>query len=178
MRLSNWFVFFVQTDRERTVCYYLNIILNQEKAVAFIPKIELIYKNSRQVRKELKPMFPGYVFIDTQLDVMSFATQTVQTARKFNSKIYNLLGKQDPDHMALHEKEKKFILRFCDEQYIVRESIGFIEGDKVFVTSGPLQGKESIIKRIDRHKRRAEIELQFVGDLRRINISLEIVRKL
>ncbi len=31
----------------------------------------------------------GYVFIDTQLDVMS--------------------GKQDPVHMALHEKEKKFI---------------------------------------------------------------------
>lgn len=174
--MSDWFAFFVRTGSESIVCDFLNIMLDGKNAFAFVPKIELTFKNSRQVRKELKLMFPGYVLIDTELDAMSFATQTIQ-ARKF-SKIYDLLGKKTPDYMALYEKDKNFILRFCDEKYIARESIGFIEGDKVFVTSGPLHGKESIIKRIDRHKRRAEIEMQFMGDVRCVRVSLEIVKKL
>ncbi len=52
---------------------------------------------------------------------------------------------------------------FCDNEYIVEESIGFIKGDNVFITSGPLKGRESVIKKIDRHKRRSGDRNGFYG---------------
>ncbi len=175
--MGSWFVFFVQTGKEETVCECLNDVFSNGESVSFVPKIELIYKNSKQVRKEFKPMFPSYVFVETKRDGRSFTSWTAQIVR--NSKyIIKLLGKGNPDHMAIHEKEKDFLLGFCDDEYIVGESLGFIEGDMVFVTSGPLQGRESVIKRIDRHKRRAEIELELMGDARHVSVSLEIVEKM
>jgi transcriptional antiterminator NusG len=56
-------------------------------------------------------------------------------------------------------------------------SKGFIAGDKLIVTSGPLKGRESIIKKIDRHKKRAEIELSCFGATKRINVALEVTAK-
>lgn len=80
--------------------------------------------------------------------------------------------------MKLSEDEKEFLLGFCYDEYIVEDSKGFIVGDKVFVTSGPLQGRESVIKKIDRHKRHAEIELMWFGDLKQVSVALEIVSKI
>ncbi len=174
--MSNWFVFFVRTGKEQVVCNYFNERLNNKGLAAFFPKVQLVYKTSKQVRKELKPMFPGYVFAETDLDARSIAIQTSQMVRT-SKHLFKLLGNENSDYMPLHEEEKAFLLKFCDEAYIVRESKGLKKGDKVFVTSGPLQGRESIIKRIDRHKRRAEIELGFMGDVRRVRLSLEIVER-
>lgn len=173
----NWYIFFVRSGKENIVCKHLNTEFGSEESVSFFPKIELVYKNSKQVRKELKPMFPGYVFVETKRDGRSFIT-FVERITKKSKYIIKLLGKGNPDYMAVNEKEKAFLLGFLDGRYIVGESIGFIEGDRVFMTSGPLLGKESTIKRIDRHKRCAEIELEFMGDVRRVSVSVEIVEKL
>lgn len=59
----------------------------------------------------------------------------------------------------------------------MEDFVGFIRGDRVFVTLGPLQGRESVIRKIDRHKRRAKIELEFMGDRRIFDVALEIVSK-
>ena len=174
--MSSWFVFFVQTGKERVICNYLNEMIGDEETVAFIPLIELIYKNSRQVRKELKPMFPGYILAESVIDERKFVSKVSQITRR-TAHFINLLGKENPDCMALHDNEKE-LLGFCDDKHIVQESIGFIEGDKVTVTSGPLRGRESIINRLDRHRRRAEVELEFMGDVRRISVSLEVVEKI
>ena len=82
------------------------------------------------------------------------------------------------DYIKLTEDEKSFLLSFCDDGYVTEKSKGFIIDDRIFITSGPLKGRESIIKKIDRHKRLAEIEMTFLGDKRRISISLEIISKI
>lgn len=174
--MSNWFVFYVQTGREQTACDFLNKVLNREESIAFIPQVELVFKSSRLVRKELKPMFPGYVFTDSALDERTFITQAYRYAR-FSNCIFKLLGNQSIDYMKLSEDEKNYLLGFYDGGYVAEESKGFITGDKIFITSGPLKGRESIIKKIDRHKRRAEIEMTCLGGIRRISVSLEIVSK-
>jgi len=174
--MSNWFVFYVQTGREQAACDFLNKLLNQDESTAFIPQVELIFKNSKFIRKELKPMFPGYIFTDSILDERSFINQAYKYVR-FSNCIFKLLGKENVEYMKLSEEEKNFLLGFYGEEYVAEESKGFINGDKIVITSGPLKGKESIIKKIDRHKRRAEIELICFGDKRRINVSLEILSK-
>lgn len=116
-------------------------MLSREQSVSFVPKVELIYKSSRQVRRELKTMFPSYVFVDTEIDGRSFVTLVTRIVRdsKF---IIQLLGKDNPEHMSVNKEEKNFLLGICDKGYIVGESLGLIEGDMIFVTSGPYKGKK------------------------------------
>ena len=44
-------------------------------------------------------------------------------------------------------------------------------------TDGPLQGKEGLIKKIDRHKRKAYLELPMFGRMQTVQVGLEIVAK-
>lgn len=175
--MSNWFVFYVQTGEEHKACELLNKLFDKEESVAFVPQVEIVIKNSQSIRKELRPMFPGYVFTDSIIDEKTFINLAYKYAR-FSKCIFYLLGNKNMNYVKLHEDEKEFLLGFCNNEYIVENSKGFIVGDKVSVTSGPLQGRESVIKKIDRHKRCAEIELRWFGDLRRVSVALEIVSKI
>ena len=56
--------------------------------------------------------------------------------------------------------------------------IGVIEHSQVKVTSGPLQGKEGYIRKIDRHKRKAWLEIEMFGRAQNIQVGLEIVAKI
>lgn len=174
--MSNWFVFYVQTGAEYKACEFLNKLFNQEESVAFVPQVEIVIKNSKSIRKELRPMFPGYVFTDSILDEKIFVDRAYTYAR-FSSCIFYLLGDGNINYLKLSGDEKRFLLSFCNNEYIVEDSKGFIVGDKVFVTSGPLKGMETAIKKINRHKKRAEIELMWFGDLRQVSVALEIVSK-
>lgn len=170
---SNWFVFFVQTGRENKVCEYLN----QEKMFAFVPLVEDISKFARRLGREIKPMFRGYVLVESDLDGLSFIKATRELRRR-NRYIIRLLGTEHPDHMTLEQEEKEFLLSFCDDEHVVRKSIGVIEGDKVIINSGPLVGEESKIIKIDRHKRKAIIKIPILGDIRNIDVPLEIITKI
>lgn len=56
-------------------------------------------------------------------------------------------------------------------------SKGIIEGERTIVLSGPLKGKEGYIKKIDRHKRKAWLEVELFGRIQNIQLGLEIVSK-
>lgn len=56
-------------------------------------------------------------------------------------------------------------------------STGFIQGDKIFVTEGPLQGKEGLIIKIDRHKRIAYLQLSMFNKETIAKVGLEIISK-
>lgn len=175
--MGNWFVFFVESGREYTACTFLNKLFNVDESVAFVPQVELVFRNSKFVKKELKPMFPGYIFVDTELEGVFFASYTYKLI-KYSKCILKLIGKSDFEIVPIKEEEKSFLLKFCDDDYIVGESIGIIEGDRIYINSGPLKGIESVIKKIDRHKRRAQIEMEFMGDVRKVHVALEIISKI
>lgn len=61
--------------------------------------------------------------------------------------------------------------------YEIAVSTGFIEGDKVTITDGPLAGKEAMIKRIDRHKRIAVLNVEMFGECIGVTVGLEVVEK-
>lgn len=64
-----------------------------------------------------------------------------------------------------------------DERRVVEMSEGIMEGGKVIVLRGPLMGHEAEIKRIDRHRRTAELEIRMLGRVKTIRLGLEIVSK-
>lgn len=66
---------------------------------------------------------------------------------------------------------------FGKKGHIVDMSIGFIRGDKIYITEGPLQGKEGLIVKIDRHKRIAYLRLSMFNKETTTKVGLEIISK-
>ena len=63
------------------------------------------------------------------------------------------------------------------KEQIVGMSEGFIKNDKVVITSGPLVGREGLIRKIDRHKRKAFIEIEMFGRPQKVEMGVEILWK-
>jgi transcriptional antiterminator NusG len=151
--------------------------INQSDIVnAFIPKRTKVLRQKGQVLKIHEILFPGYVFVETDADYNDFI-------HHLNHHIKPILGfirLLEHDHVgtqSLYPQERSFIESFTNSQHIIGTSTGFIEGDKIIITEGPLVGHESQIRRIDRHKRIAELDVSMFGQIRKIKVSCEILSK-
>ncbi len=69
------------------------------------------------------------------------------------------------------------LLRYGGSQHMVDMSYGFIKGDVIHVTSGPLQEQEGQIVKIDRHRRVAYVDVKLFDRITRIQVGLEIISK-
>ncbi|MCD7764295.1 MAG: KOW motif-containing protein [Lachnospiraceae bacterium] len=76
--------------------------------------------------------------------------------------------------IPLSDEEVDFLLRFGGEEQVVEISKGVFEGSRVKVISGPLVGKEGLIKKIDYHKRKAILEVEMFGRKQQIRLGLEV----
>ena len=56
-------------------------------------------------------------------------------------------------------------------------STGYIKDGRTYVTKGPLQGREKMISRIDRHKRQAKLRFAAGNTDRELCAGLEIISK-
>lgn len=65
----------------------------------------------------------------------------------------------------------------CSEGNLIGMSQGIIKNGIPIVTQGPLKGREHLIRKIDRHKRTAEIEIRLAGRTERMSVGLEIYEK-
>lgn len=171
-----WYVIFVQTGRERKVLKLLEKHLDTSTFVPFIPFHERIFKNSGILKRELKPLFPGYVFVQSEVSGQRFIKDTKSLIHESRD-IISILKYSDME-IEMRENERQNMLSLCNDDHCVESSRGIIEGDKIHIKSGPLKGRESIIKKVDRHKRQAWIQMEFMGDIRLVSVALEIVNKI
>ena len=79
---------------------------------------------------------------------------------------------------ALKEEEKQLIEELIGANKVMKHSVGYIKGDKVIVTQGPLKGLESEIVYINRHNRKAVLEISMFDQVVKLNTSLEIIEKI
>ncbi|MDR2091536.1 MAG: hypothetical protein LBP62_07830 [Clostridiales bacterium] len=85
------------------------------------------------------------------------------------------MGYGDSERIAVSEDEQRALQYLIGDKRCIETSVGFAEGDKIVVTAGALTGKESIIKRINKHKRQAVIEIEFFGAISEMTVGLEII---
>lgn len=170
--MKNWHVIQVIGGSEEKV---INRI-QHEDFHAFLPKRIRIQRRQGANVKIEEPLFRGYVFIETDKSYRSFRLHLHEVIRPVEGFI-RLLKYDNEGLETILPEERQFIECFCDKQKVVQPSIGFIEGEKVVISEGPLLGQESAIKRIDRHKRTAELELTLFGQPQRVIVSLEVIEK-
>ena len=166
-----WYVMQVRTGTEE------NIKLQCERVIpdnildrCFLP----YYEERKHIRGEWKSfrkiLFPSYVFVVTEeLESLYPCLKQVQGLTK-------MLG-AGKDIIPLNDREVSFLKRMGGEAQLVEMSEGIIEGGQVKISSGPLMGMEGCIRKIDRHKRKAWIEVEMFGRMQTVQVGLEIVRK-
>ena len=171
-----WYVVQVQTGSEESVMIQCRKIIkecDQEGAVIrkiFIPYYERKRRYNGAWHTERKIMFPGYVFIVsdnpeelvTKLRLIQGLTKVLKTGNEI---------------VPISESEVKVLQRLGGDEQVVETSIGLIENDRIIITSGPLEGMEGYIKKIDRHKRIAWLEIELMGRNMQAQVGLEVVEK-
>lgn len=136
----------------------------------FIPYYEEKKRIQGEWKIQQKILFPGYIFVITE-DIENLYKQL-----KCVIGMTKLLGTGE-EIVPLAEDEIQFMQNFGGETQVVKMSEGVIEQSEVKILSGPLQGKEGFIKKIDRHKRKAWLEMEMFGRLQTIQVGLEVIAK-
>ncbi len=171
-----WYVLFTRTGQEEKAEQILKRQLGSDDFTPFIPMLQTIFRHQGQIKKELGPLFPGYVFIEskmTSIEIMERTRNIISTSKDF----VRFLQYGDTGDIAMRDHERNVLLSLCNNEGCIELSRGIIEGARIYIKEGPLKGFESIIKKVNRHKRQAVICLSFMGEERLVRVALEIVEK-
>lgn len=169
---SNWYAIQVRTGCETLICE--KVIRQLDPGIyreCFVPLAEYIVKKNAAYQKWIRPLFPGYFFIITDY-VENVAAQLLQIPQ------FKRILKSGDVFTPIEQEEAMMISGLYDENYILRLSKGIVVNSKVLITSGPFQGREGLIRKIDRHRRLGFVELTVMGRPVEIRIPLEITEKI
>ena len=136
----------------------------------FIPYVIRKRRYCGEWHEEKKILFPGYVFL-----VSDNPGELFLRLKKVPG-LTKLLGTGD-EIVPLSAEEEELLKKLGGEDHVVEGSIGILEQDKIVITEGPLQGMEGYIRKIDRHKRTAWLEVELMGRKIETQVGLEIVEK-
>ena len=166
-----WYAIQVRTGNEENIRQQCEKLIESEILErCFIPYYEQMKRYQGRWHRERKILFPGYVFlVSDEKEKLPFALRRVIGLTK--------LIKADDEIIPLTEDEVDFLLEFGKDEQVVEMSKGIIVDDKVIIQSGPLKGNEGLIRKIDRHKRKAWLEVNMLGRVVEAQVGLEIVEK-
>ena len=166
-----WYVIQVITGEEKKTVDICRFIIKQGiNHEFFVPETDRMKKYRGQWHKIRKPMFPGYVFISSD------NIEEIYEELKRVPKLTKIL-QTDKTITPISEKEEQLIKNLTNEEHIAEMSVGYIEGAKLIVETGPLEGKEALVKKIDRHKRVAVLLVEMFGSSTEVTMGLEVLRK-
>lgn len=170
--MENWYAVQVKTGKEQETADLCRGIVNQEMLVeSFIPRYERMKRYQGEWHKELLPMFPGYIFLVTErVEELFYELKRVPELTK-------ILG-SGSEFIPIRDEEKALLHRMGNEQHVTEMSVGYLVGERVVILSGPMKGMEGKIRKIDRHKRMAVLEVGMFGRWVDVKVGVEIVERL
>jgi len=174
------YVLFVKTGYEHKVADEISHGWEIEDVQSFIPMYNACFRKAGKVFLEKRQSMPGYVFIESSARGQEFYLSAVNSIRRSEHSfklLRNGYGHWDLN-FEMDSDEYIVLKKLINDDYCVEMSQGFIEGTNIIVTNGPLAGLERLIKKINRHKREAIIDIGFMGTAREMTVGLEILHRL
>lgn len=166
-----WYVIQVATGKEEQILSMIKKYgIQKYLKECFSPKYERGRKYLGQWRQEESILFPGYIF------VISDQIEKLYQSLKYVPELTKILGFGEK-WTPMEKEDIEIVEQLSGKERVVRFSKGYIAGNKVVVSEGPLQGMEGVIKKIDRHKRKAYLEIPMFGRVLNAQVGLEIVEK-
>lgn len=164
----------VRTTREENYISALSSLLecrNQNERFIF-PKRKLPIRRAGKTTMELKPIFPGYIFIEAE----DIDPQLYNAMRHVKGFFRFLPSNQSIS--ALAGKDLVILKHFISFGNVIESSkVIFDENDRILVKSGPLNGLEGLIVKVDRRKKRAKIKLDFANESFLLDLAFDIIEK-
>lgn len=180
----NWFVIYTKSNSEQRVMrdlgeFYRKLGLDYFFE-PFCPESEYYYKTSKakQLGKVYKkrPLFPSYVFIETDMPEKEFV-ETFSEPIYRSPHIYRLLRYGTNGGFALDKNERMRFDYLFKGRRCLTHSVGFMESDRITVTSGPLMGLEGNIEHINKREQIARVKIELYGRVLEAKLALEVVKK-
>ena len=150
-------------------------VLEEDEDV-YTPVIERFMRVHGVNKTKKVPMFPGYLFLHTSKPKDLYERVSSSTG-KYIFKYCRVL-KTGNYLTCLSDAEAENIDVLCGRNHVISMSEGYMTGDKLKIVAGPLKDMEGKIVKIDRHKRCAFIEVDFLGGIRKLKVGLEIPKKM
>ncbi|MDD5067969.1 MAG: antiterminator LoaP [bacterium] len=145
--------------------------LQIERLGTLLPLRKLCIKRKGQFYWELKPLFPGYLFINKELEALD-----IKKIIRLNHVIKILRNVKNP--AMVPEKDMHLILSMMDENTQIPESSVFFLDDRVKIAAGPLKNLEGLITAVDKRKKRITVRLPFFNTHKNVQFSYELVDKI
>jgi transcriptional antiterminator NusG len=91
--MKNWVILFARTGSEEKLKGTLEKYLNSEEFLPFVPVKEMPYRRKGIVSELRKPLFPGYIFIQTGIEPDLVVDRLAVALKKIggNERIYSVL---------------------------------------------------------------------------------------
>ncbi len=167
-----WYVIQVKAGEEKRTLNLIGRLVDEALIKeCFIAQYEVKKKYQGVWKLRTEIFFPGYLFVFTEdAERLAHAIAQIPTFTR-------LLGNES-QFIPLSTYEIALIESFMGSgERIVQMSEGIIENDKVIITRGPLMNHTAIIKKVDRHKRLAYLQAEMFGQIVKLKVGLEIIRK-
>lgn len=167
-----WYVVQTLSGREGRVCDLMERLVDSELLEeCFVLRYETVKKIRGEWRTCTAVLFPGYVIV-----VTNHVEQLEQALRKV-PQFTRILG-NDRMFMPLERDEMAWLSAFTErKRRVIGMSSGVIEGDEIVILEGPLMNRTGWIRKIDRRKRVAYLEMRMFGRTLQTKVGLGIVRK-
>lgn len=164
----SWYALFVETGREMLIQKWIKYFFEPSVCHSLIPKRRLIERRQGKNYEVVKVLFPGYVFINTDMCIEYYykLADIPGLLRILNNGSY---------YSKIDESEMHPILKLIGNGDTIDYSKVFIKNSRIYVKSGPLYGSEGIIESIDKHHKRAHIMLDFIDSPKIINVGIELL---
>ena len=166
-----WYVMQVRTGTEETIQQQCKRTVSPDiMECCYVPYYERMRRYRGAWHREQRLLFPGYVFL------VSDNLEALYRDLKHVIGLTKLIG-TGREIVPLTEEEIALIRKLGSDTELVELSRGLITGGRTVITDGPLKGLEGCIRRIDRHKRIAYLEVEMMGRIVETQVGLEIVSK-
>lgn len=157
-KITKWYVINTKPKYENLV----HKILELKSLKVFLPTI---------VGRNIQPLFPGYIFVQVDLDQPEHAVIKYTPGVK---KIVSYGTRPIPVSETILEEIKA---RLNKSNFVQKNLIPFKTGDKVQFTSGPFEGFEGIFTGSVSGKQRVKILIELLKQSFRVETEISYLRK-
>ncbi|MGG3526875.1 transcription antiterminator [Bacillus pseudomycoides] len=170
----NWYALYVKTGKEAYVENYIN--QNYKKVKCFVPKRKIPERKYGEFVDTNHLMVPGYVFIKAEITfALYYSITKIPNVYYFVNCGRKKLNFSDGYFSEVPDSEINELI-YLNRDGILGYSDIEIINKKVEVVSGPLLGCNAKIIKVNRRKKRVKIQIILFGELRNIDVGVNIIR--
>ena len=163
----NWYVLRTKTGHEDRVRSRLE---NKTECLSvLLPKAEVMVTRNGRKKRFLKPIFPGYIFVEMELND-NFWYEIKNTPGVINF----ISSGNDP--IPVHENEIEYIMTLVDGEKTPILETTFEVGDAAQIVNGPFMGTSGVISEINIKRKKIKVAIDILGKQVAIDLDYDDIK--